>query len=59
MLRSLHNLKFSVISVAGVSPFVMRDVNSRSAMLGIRGTDIKSVMRNPHDNRSKGKKKRK
>lgn len=44
---------------AGFSPFIMRDVSSRSAMLGIRGTDIKSVMRNLSDSRSKGKKKRK
>lgn len=44
---------------AGFSPFVMRDVTSRSAMLGIRGTDIKSAMRrNPNNNKDKGKKKK-
>jgi hypothetical protein len=37
----------------------MRDVTSRSAMLGIRGTDIKSAMRrNPNNNKDKGKKKK-
>jgi RNA-binding protein NOB1 len=50
---------FANISISGFSPFVMRDINSRSAMLGIRGTDIKSMMRrNPNDGRSKGKKKK-
>lgn len=44
--------------IAGFSPFVMRDVSSRSAMLGIRTTDIKSVMRNPSDTRRKGKKRK-
>lgn len=44
--------------IAGFSPFVMRDVNSRSAMLGIRGTDLKTLIgRNP--NMRKKNKKRK
>ncbi|KDR22203.1 RNA-binding protein NOB1 [Zootermopsis nevadensis] len=44
---------------AGYSPFVIRDTNSRSAMLGIRGTDIISMMRrNPNEGRCKGKKKK-
>lgn len=50
-------LDFSV-PVSGFSPFVMRDVTSRSAMLGIRGTDIKSAMsRNPNDKNKRKKKK--
>lgn len=46
--------------IAGYSPFVMRDINSRSAMLGIRGNmDIKSLMRHePNNARRKGKKKK-
>jgi hypothetical protein len=52
---------FSVFpSISGFSPFVMRDVNSRSAMLGIRSTDIKSAMRrDPRHDRNKCKKKKK
>jgi len=47
------------VCVSGFSPFVMRDVTSRSAMLGIRGTDIKSVMgRNPNNYMNKSKKKK-
>jgi RNA-binding protein NOB1 len=50
---------FANISISGFSPFVMRDINSKSAMLGIRGTDVKSMMRrNPNDGRNKGKKKK-
>ncbi|XP_046466111.1 RNA-binding protein NOB1 [Neodiprion pinetum] len=43
--------------VAGYSPFVMRDINSKSAILGIRsGTDIKHWMRkNPNQARKKRK----
>ena len=47
------------VPVSGFSPFVMRDVTSRSAMLGIRGTDMKSAMRrNPNNNKNKSKKKK-
>lgn len=47
------------VPVSGFSPFVMRDVTSRSAMLGIRGTDIKSAMsRNPYNDKKKSKKKK-
>lgn len=43
--------------IAGFSPFVMRDVNSRSAMLGIRGTDLKTLMaRNTNIRKNKRKK---
>jgi len=49
---------YFIVPVPGFSPFVMRDVTSRSAMLGIRGIDIKSAMRNPN-NKNKGKKKKK
>ncbi|XP_066992305.2 RNA-binding protein NOB1 isoform X4 [Anabrus simplex] len=42
---------------AGYSPFVMRDVTSRAAVLGIRGTEIKNWMRrNPNEVRKKGSK---
>lgn len=43
--------------IAGYSPFVMRDINSKSAMLGIRsGADIKHWMRkNPNQARRKKK----
>ncbi|PSN57590.1 hypothetical protein C0J52_00534 [Blattella germanica] len=46
--------------IAGYSPFVMRDINSRSAMLGIRGNmDMKSLMRKePNNAKRKGKKKK-
>jgi hypothetical protein len=37
----------------------MRDVTSRSAMLAIRDTDIKSAMRRNPNNKNKGKKKNK
>lgn len=47
------------VPVAGFSPFVMRDVTSRSAMLGIRGTDIITAMRrNPNNNKNKSKNKK-
>jgi hypothetical protein len=47
------------VPVSGFSPFVMRDVTSRSAMLGIRGTDIKSALRrDPNSNKNKSKKKK-
>ena len=46
------------VPVSGFSPFVMRDVTSRSAMLGIRGTDMKSAMRRNPNNKNKSKKKK-
>jgi len=57
-MNSTVNAYF-IVPVSGFSPFVMRDVTSRSAMLGIRGTDIKSAMRNPNNNKNKGKKRKK
>lgn len=45
--------------IAGYSPFVMRDVNSKSAMLGIRPV-VKNWMRsNPNEVRRQGKKNKK
>ncbi|XP_046403161.1 RNA-binding protein NOB1 isoform X2 [Ischnura elegans] len=38
--------------IAGFSPFVMRDVNSRAAVLGIHGSDLKHwLRRNPNENK--------
>ena len=44
--------------IAGYSPFVMRDVNSRAAMLGIKsGSAVKHWMkRNPNEPRKHKKK---
>ncbi|XP_071445419.1 RNA-binding protein NOB1 [Hetaerina americana] len=38
--------------IAGFSPFVMRDVNSRAAVLGIHGSNLKHWLRkNPNENK--------
>ncbi|XP_063229455.1 RNA-binding protein NOB1 [Bacillus rossius redtenbacheri] len=46
--------------IAGFSPFIMRDVSSRSAMLGIRPSETKHWMRkNPNEARRRSSKKKK
>lgn len=42
--------------IAGYSPFVMRDINSKSAMLGIRPDSVKYWMkRNPNESKKRRK----
>lgn len=55
-LARLKNNPLDDDYIAGYSPFVMRDINSKSAMLGIRPDVVKYWMkRNPNESKKKRK----
>jgi len=56
-LARIKNNPFDEDYIAGYSPFIMRDVNSRSAILGIKSCDsVKYWMkRNPNESKKRRK----